>query len=158
MKKTILSIVNWIKKRTLGKPKLAAIALGSLLFATIFEVIVRANDWYRVYPNVDIITHFSWFFSSLLILYVYTELKALDIFEIVLVGHIVWEIGEMLVDKILPQAPHMIDVFFWDGFFDIINGVTGAAVAWGVIMYVQYKRISLPSKPDLKYILKLLEE
>jgi hypothetical protein len=41
---------------------------------------------------------------------------------------VAWELSEEIEERIIPNLPHLLDYFFWDGVFDIIFMVVGGIV------------------------------
>jgi len=104
------------------------------------EVVIRAQNFYMTAPLVDIPSHFlagfamgSWFF----LLFSLKGIKHIRLFTVLFtfLGDGVWEVLEMIDDKITPQPYYLIDPFFWDGFWDIFFTTLGGFI---VLFYIDY--------------------
>lgn len=92
------------------------------------ETIARMYDFYTIYPMYDLLSHFLFGcgFYSILILFRYIKFnqfkKSLKYYFIIA---LIWELLEIIGDKILITSDSMRDFFFWNGFNDIILGLIG---------------------------------
>ena len=125
-----LKALKWLKKKISENPRLATITLVTIVCAFILDASARLLFWYETYPNIDIAIHFGWGVGMSLVLFLFSKLRTRDVFEIMIIGNLLFEFGEMWQDKILPQPAYMKDVFFWDGFFDIVVGLIGVGIGW----------------------------
>lgn len=123
------------------------VLIYSLILGNIYllvEAIARILDWYRVIPWIDIITHFLSGAAIGVFVYWYIQIKKHDerifitLIYVYFIG-IIWEYIEVLEESIwVEKFPHLRDVFLWDGFFDIVFHVLGAAIAISLFKYFKY--------------------
>jgi len=97
------------------------------------ELLFRSYDLYRIFPDVDIISHILAGITIYAIIYwALTKTKAkrknVTALGFALLIAFAWEALEQLEDRIILNTPHMIDYFFWDGVFDIITTMLGAVI------------------------------
>ena len=123
----------WFVRKSREHPRLAALGWSTFILNSAIYWLAVARGWFQTYPSIDIPLHFASCFATIILLIVYIELNGKDAFEILIILNILFEIGEMWQDKILPQPAYMKDLFFWDGFFDIVVGLAGAVVGWSVV-------------------------
>lgn len=117
-------------------------ALSLLIIFLLTELYFRMYNLYKTLPQVDIISHmvvgmtlatgFYWMFSLTMI-----RRKAAAAIIFTLIAAIVWEILETLEEMVIPNAPYLIDHFYWDGFSDIIVTVVSGMVILGIIKTVR---------------------
>jgi len=119
------------------------VGLVVFLFAAILDGTARAIGWYATHTVIDVPIHFAWSMALAIILFLYFELDARDVFEVMIIGNILFEVGEMIHDKIIPQPPHHIDIFFWDGFSDILIGMIGVTVGWIIFQHTIKQPLTL---------------
>jgi len=96
-----------------------------------YEVFVRTYDLYRTVPQVDIMGHFLagialaasffWFTSR----YKIKHFVATIFFGTILVS-LVWEAVEAIQEVFIFNPPYLIDIFFYDGVFDVVMAGIGA--------------------------------
>ncbi|PLW80112.1 hypothetical protein C0585_04320 [Candidatus Woesearchaeota archaeon] len=113
-------------------------SISIIIFLSI-ELISRIRDWYRIFPYIDIFTHLlagiSLFFVAFWIGTVLKDKHKHKLaFFFVVASSIIWEIMETLEEMIVPNPPHLKDIFFWDGFFDIIFAIIGGFIAFSFIL------------------------
>ena len=126
------------RKSALPNNNLFIVALFLFILFLIVEVGLRVYDAYRYVRMVDVPSHF---FAGMAIgtlaywFYALTETKHKRVMSVVVVFiiSILWEIVEILQEKIILNPPYLVDVFFWDGFWDIIVAVAGGIVVFGVL-------------------------
>ncbi|MBU2634518.1 MAG: hypothetical protein KJ674_04715 [Nanoarchaeota archaeon] len=121
-----------MKRYTFPNNDIFIVALIIFIFFLLIEVTLRIYDLYFYFPEVDIPSHFFagmailsgvyWVLSLVRI----KKIKVFSVFYTLLVA-IFWEILETLQELIIENPPHLVDIFFWDGFFDIIITVIGGA-------------------------------
>ncbi len=133
--------MNTTQKHQYRNNNLIIITLSLFIAFLLVELIFRIHDLYRIFPSVDIISHFMsgmattslfyWLFS----LNSRNEIKAiLSTFMIA----IIWEILEELEEMILPNLTYLKDYFFWDGVFDIIFMIIG-----GLVILTIFKKLNI---------------
>src|SRR5688572_27239126 len=72
--------------------------------------------------------HFGWGAVIALAIIIFWRNSAKFVFITVFIWQVLWEIGEMIVDVIKQDPPHMRDYPFPDGTIDTILDLLGAAV------------------------------
>jgi len=132
---------QWVKRRTREMSGLVALGVGSVIFVSVLYYAATTLGWFEPYPHLDIPLHFFICFAGIILLEVYFELGLRDLLEIFIVANLLFEIGEMIQDRIIPQPPAHLDFFFWDGFTDILVGLSGAALGWMVFRYATNRTI-----------------
>src|SRR5262245_41553471 len=100
--------------------------VGLLISACVFEYIVRSRDWFFHYPYVDNVMHFGWGAVIAMAIIVLWRNDVKIVLIAVFCWQVLWEIGEMLVDRINDDPPHMRDYPFPDGTIDTILDLAGA--------------------------------
>ncbi|MFH1211169.1 MAG: hypothetical protein V1645_04630 [archaeon] len=119
----------------------------SIVFLIVFlgsELMFRMYDLYRIFPEVDIISHLlSGMTLGAGIYWIFTlnsvRKKALMAVFFTFVVGVIWEILEMLEEKVVPNPPWLRDYFFYDGAFDILVMVIGSILAIDLIYMLRYK-------------------
>jgi hypothetical protein len=119
----------------------AMILLVTFLF---IEVVIRSYDLYHDMPDVDVLSHFFagmaisagafWVMSLNRI-----RRKKIASVLITFAAAIAWEILETLEDLIVLNPTPLKDIFFWDGFFDIIFTVAGGIFLFIFLHIIQRK-------------------
>lgn len=105
--------------------------IGLLVYAIILEYIVRSRDWFLHYPYIDNLMHFGWGAVISLGIIVFWRNEARFVLIAVAVWQILWEISEIIGDRVLQQPEHMHDHLFPDGLIDTCLDLLGAgAVLW----------------------------
>lgn len=47
---------------------------------------------------------------------------------------VLWEVGEIIEERVRVNPPHLLDPFFWDGVLDLLAALVGAAmVSWPLV-------------------------
>jgi uncharacterized membrane protein YjdF len=113
--------------------------LANFLF---IEVVARSYDLYRVFPNIDIISHFFagmaicsgafWVISLNKI-----RRKKIAAVICVFIATVIWEILETVEEIVIPNSVYFRDIFFWDGFFDIIFTVLGGVFVFAFLYLIK---------------------
>jgi hypothetical protein len=106
------------------------VALVLLAAFLCIEMVIRMYNLYYHEPLVDVPSHF---FAGLAIgaaaawVWSLNEVrhKKLATLGVTLVIAIIWEILETLQELVVENPPYLKDIFFWDGFWDIIVTVLG---------------------------------
>lgn len=120
------------------------IALFSLIFFLFIEVVIRTYALYSSAPLVDIPSHFFAGIALAAGIYWITSLtsiqrkKSVTLF-LTFVGAGIWEVLETLEELVIVNPPLLRDVFFWDGFWDIIITVIGGAFALALFYILKRK-------------------
>ena len=132
---------------------LLIIALVLLIRFILFELGVRIYDLYLHLPPVDIPSHFLAGLAIAAGTYWITSLNRIRHKRSVVVGATfvvacIWEALETLDDMIANDPPHLQDLFFWDGFVDIIVTTLGGA-ALLLLIYLIRKRSNVLDGVDL---------
>jgi len=105
-------------------PLLAAL----FAWACAFEYIVRSRDWFLHYPWVDNFMHFGWGMVIALAIIVFWRNNARLVLTLVFTWQVLWEISEVIGDRVLQQPPHMQDNLWPDGAKDTAIDLLGALV------------------------------
>jgi len=123
------------------------LALIFLIIFLLLELILRIYNLYFHEPLVDVPSHFfagiaisagaTWIVSLVNI-----RRKKLFSVLVTLAVAIVWEVLEILEEMVVENPPHLQDVFFWDGFFDIMVTVFGG-IFFIIILFVIRKTTNL---------------
>lgn len=121
------------------------LALATLLLWLLFlgvEVTARLEELYRTHPPVDLLIHFlsGWALAGTWILFVRwrkgpvsrSRLRVIGVLGTLAVS-VLWEIGEMVEERIRVNPPHLLDPFFWDGVTDLLVALVGAGMAVSVL-------------------------
>lgn len=122
--------------------ELFSIASISMILFLSIELFSRIQNLYEVFPYIDIITHFLAGLSLFLMAYWLANImrdrykKRLS-FLFVFISSVIWEIVETIEEMLVVNPPHLKDIFFWDGFFDIFWALVGAGI--GVMYISRYK-------------------
>jgi hypothetical protein len=123
---------------------IALILLATFLF---IEVVARSYELYRVFPDVDVISHFfagmaisagSFWVMSL------NSIRRKKIASIIctFIVAVIWEILETLEETVIQNSVYLRDIFFWDGFFDIFFTVLGGIFVFA-FLYIIKRRTNL---------------
>lgn len=108
-------------------PLLAALAA----WACVFEYIVRSRDWFRFYPWVDNIMHVGWGAVIALAIIVFWRNNVRFVLIAIVVWQILWELSEIIGDRVLKQEAYLHDHLWPDGAIDTCMDLLGAlAVLW----------------------------
>ncbi len=124
--------------------------IAGLLCAVVFlgwETIVRTWDLYRRAPLVDLPGHFLagcattalafWFFQRRRSRRNRTDKPyALAIWVSVAIA-LAWEGVETIQEILWPDPEHLRDVFWWDGFTDVIAATVGAACVFPILRWLR---------------------
>ncbi len=120
------------------------VALVFLVVFLLSELILRMYDLYFHEPLVDVPSHF---FAGMAVaagaLWVATlnrYRRPRSVAVLVTFGvSVIWEVLETMQELVIENPPHLQDIFFWDGFFDIIVTVLGGAFSFLFIAVVKKK-------------------
>jgi hypothetical protein len=117
-------------------------ALISLILFLSVELFLRIYNLYITVPWVDIPSHFTagiaiasiifWILST-------AQIHKKKVFTVLFtfVAAAIWELLETLEEMVIENPPWMKDIFFWDGFWDIIVAIIGSLVALSVIKHLK---------------------
>ncbi|MBR9691593.1 hypothetical protein GOV06_02305 [Candidatus Woesearchaeota archaeon] len=121
-------------------------ALISLIIFLMMELFVRSFNLYKHLPFVDIPSHF--FAGIALFIGIYWVLSLTAIIRkktwailLTFIASIFWEILETLEDLVLPNPSYLKDIFFWDGFWDIIVAIIGGLFGIGILYALKYRTL-----------------
>jgi hypothetical protein len=127
----------------MDRKDLLILALIQTIAFLLAELFFRANDLYLHAPWIDNISHllagiaiFSLSYWSVYRLKKESR-RTLAVF-ISLLAAIAWELLEMIEEMIIQNPPHLVDIFVWDGFTDIVVTLSGAAIC-----ALAYRRLRL---------------
>lgn len=124
--------------------------IAALLCAVVFlawETIVRTWDLYRTAPLVDLPGHFLAGCATSALAYWYFQRRrsrrnrtdkpyAIAIWVSVAVAFI-WEGIETVQEKLWPDPAYLRDVFWWDGFGDVVAATVGAVCIFPILRLLQ---------------------
>ncbi len=125
---------------------LIAALLGVVVFLS-WETTVRTWDLYRTAPLVDIPGHFLAGMAATAISYWVLQrwrsrrnrtdrpYKLAVLASIVIA--LLWEAIEMVQEVVAPDPAHLRDVFWWDGFGDVVASTVGALVVFPLLRLLQ---------------------
>ena len=115
-------------------------ALMALVVFLGVELFIRIYNLYKYIPLVDVPSHIfagialgTGFYWILSLNQVYRKQFTTVLFTFI--GAVVWEALETLEQLVIENPPWMVDVFFWDGFWDIIITVIGGYIGLAVVNY-----------------------
>ncbi len=129
---------------TLPNNNLFIVALLSTIIFLLVEVTLRIYDLYRTAPWVDIPSHFT-AGAALGIIFLWivslsgAKHKKSAVLFFVLAAGLLWEVMEILQEMVFYNPPYLKDYFFWDGFFDVIVNILGAALTIFIIYVIKEK-------------------
>lgn len=114
-------------------------ALVSWIWFLLFELFLRIYSLYRQAPLVDVPSHLFAgiaIFASAIWYFSLTSVWNKRFYSLVVVAAVAvgWEIFEKLQELVVYNPPHLVDVFFWDGFADIIVTFLGGLVGLGLLL------------------------
>jgi len=126
--------------------KLFITALTLLIAFLAAELMFRMFDLYRIFPAVDIISHFlSGMTLAVAIYWILTltkvKRKALTAIIYTFFASIIWEILETLEEMVIPNPPYLSDYLIWDGVFDITVAVFAGLVALDLLYILNKKKL-----------------
>jgi len=99
-----------------------------LIYAIVLEYTVRSRDWFYWYPYIDNLMHIGWGAVISLGIIVLWRNDVRFVIVAVVIWQVLWEISEMVVDRIKDDPPHMRDYPFPDGAIDTCMDLLGAAI------------------------------
>ncbi|MFH1682997.1 MAG: hypothetical protein ABIA37_04330 [Candidatus Woesearchaeota archaeon] len=121
--------------------------IAAMIFLTwflLFELMSRIYNLYKTFVYVDIPSHF--FAGIAIFTCIYwtlslTKVKHKRFMSVffTLVAALVWEAMETLEEWIIENPEYLKDVFFWDGFFDVIFTVAGGIFAINLLYFLKNK-------------------
>lgn len=119
---------NCIKK-TKNRTTLALILVLPFI---LMEWYMRANGLYATMPYLDKPVHFLFGVGVAGIVYlIYSkEHNPRLVLWWAFILSMIWEMMEIIGDQVIPQSAGMTDLFFFDGFFDIVVSVIGAYLTY----------------------------
>jgi hypothetical protein len=117
----------------------------TLVFVAVFllgELVLRIYDLYRHEPLVDVPSHF---FAGIAICLAALHVMTLTSSRwrkrasvlITLAAAVFWEILETLEELVVENPPYLRDIFFWDGFWDIIVTTLGGLFALVILAVIR---------------------
>jgi hypothetical protein len=99
-----------------------------LIYAIVLEYTVRTRDWFYWYPYIDNLMHVGWGAVIALAIIVFWRNNVRFVLIAVVIWQVLWEISEMVVDRIKDDPPHMRDYPFPDGLIDTCMDLIGAII------------------------------
>ncbi len=120
--------------------------LGAIVFLS-WETVIRTWDLYRTAPIVDLPGHFLsglattalayWFLLWLRTRRGLTGKPHHGAILISLAVALAWEGIEGIQEMIAPDPAYLRDVFFWDGFFDVVAALAGSLVVFPLLRWLR---------------------
>ncbi|MFH1510605.1 MAG: hypothetical protein ABIF10_02850 [Candidatus Woesearchaeota archaeon] len=131
-----------LKRCSCPNNSLFVFALVSWIWFLCFELFLRIYSLYRHAPLVDVPSHFFAgiaIFASALWYFSLTSVwnKRAWSFVVVLAAALLWEIFEKLQELVVYNPPFLVDVFFWDGFGDVLVTLTGGLAGLGILLFIK---------------------
>lgn len=118
--------------------------VGAVVFLS-WETVVRTWDLYRTAPHVDLPGHFLsgmaatalgyWFLVWMRARRGLTGKPYAGAIVISLIIALAWEGIEAIQEVVAPDPPHLRDVFWWDGFFDVVAAMAGSFVVFPLLRW-----------------------
>lgn len=130
-----------MKYVTLSLHKLYFI-VGSISIFLGIETIARMYNWYQLFPKYDLLSHFLFGLSWYGIYFLWKQkdkqkLSKKGFFDRAFLSYIgvalFWEFLEKIGDTILFNTDYLMDIFFWDGFYDVVVGLIGLLFAYYIL-------------------------
>ena len=116
--------------------------MGFLILLLLGEVCIRTYNLYYYLPSIDIVSHFIaglWLgcFFYWLVYYWHISKRLTSFFVLLgtLISTLAWEGIETLQELVIYNPPHLVDIFWWDGFFDVIVALISASI----LLFVVYR-------------------
>jgi hypothetical protein len=137
--KTVLFILTILFILLIYKLRNADIDTKIALYLSVPYILVEGSarlfELYRIFPHIDVPSHF--FFgvgATALLILMYKKSYKFSLAVILSIG-IIWEMSEIVFDRIFPDFPNWYkDIFFWDGFWDITVKVLGSIIVGYVLI------------------------
>ncbi|PIN73579.1 hypothetical protein COV20_05135 [Candidatus Woesearchaeota archaeon CG10_big_fil_rev_8_21_14_0_10_45_16] len=133
-KQSIRRIKGAVNRCQCPNNRLFIIALLTFIAYLLLEVTIRIYNLYRLVPVVDVPSHLVggaalgcgifWIVSLNQV-----KQKGIFTFFLAIVGAFIWELFETLQELIFYNPPYLIDIFWWDGFWDVVVTILGAILA-----------------------------
>lgn len=110
---------------------------GAVALFLVLEGCIRLFDWYRTAPWVDLPSHFLSGAAVTALVYRWlAKGPERSRRRRAMAGNLIvafaWEGLEKLDEVFTPDPPHLRDVFFWDGFWDVVLALIGGLVWLGI--------------------------
>src|SRR5688572_15682551 len=99
-----------------------------LAYALVLEYTVRSRDWFYWYPYIDNLMHVGWGAVIALSIIVLWRNDAKFVVVAIVIWQIIWEISEIIGDRLLNQPVHMHDHLWPDGAIDTCMDLIGACI------------------------------
>ena len=129
--------------------ELLILALISFIIFVLLEVCSRTYDLFYYFSNIDIPLHilsgfaimigFLWVLNFPGFRAISTEKKRIIAAVSTFIISILWELVEILQELFFTDPDYLKDVFFWDGFFDVLFSIVGAIVAVLILRLLKNK-------------------
>jgi hypothetical protein len=107
--------------------------IALLVYAIVLEYTVRSRDWFYWYPYIDNLMHAGWGAALALAIIVFWRNNVRLVLIAVFCWQVVWEIGEIVMDNVNNDPPHMRDYPFPDGLIDTCMDDSKLSKTRGVI-------------------------
>ncbi len=129
--------------------------LAMFVLLLVIDDLVRTFNVFFYWPPIDIPIHlisgmavsaaFFWLFGF------YDNIKNRKILSLFasFLTFVLWEIVEDIQEFFFVNPPHMLDYFFWDGFFDILWSFAGSIFVFWVLSAVRKKTSLLYHEKDI---------
>ena len=139
-KEALEKVINSYREQSL-----LSTALLFWVITLVVEVTIRIYDLYRIAPDVDILSHLlggvamaaSLFWLSDKIKFSHYRFAA--IIGTIFIS-LLWEVAETVQEWFIYNPPHMLDVFIWDGFFDVVIATVGAIIFVLIRKNIEHKK------------------
>jgi uncharacterized membrane protein YjdF len=118
--------------------------IAALLLWVVFlfhETTVRSWDLYRRLPIVDVPGHFLAGMATTALLYWILKRRRTrsphrTAIIVAFLLALLWEATERLQEVVSPDPRWLRDVFWWDGFFDVVAAVVGSLVVFPLLRWL----------------------
>lgn len=134
------------KSNNIRSRLLIAALLGAVVFLA-WETAVRTWDLYRTAPLVDLPGHFLAGVASTALAYWFFQRRrsranrtdkpyVLAVLASIVIA-LLWEGIEKVQEVVAPDPAHLRDVFWWDGFTDVIASTVGAVLVFPILRWLR---------------------
>ena len=110
----------------------------------VINVVSYAFKLFIIFPPIDIAVHMISGATLAAIGFFILDKKPRLVLPATFLLLLLWEALEMAGDRLFPQFSNCAylfchaDVFFWDGFFDVLFGIAAAGIV--TIIFLKYKK------------------
>ncbi len=123
------------------RSRLLIAALLLLVLFLFYETTIRSWDLYRTLPIVDLPGHFLAGMAATALAYWVLKRRRTRsphraAIVVAFVVALAWEATELLQERVSPDPRWLRDVFWWDGFFDVVAAVVGSLVVFPLLRWL----------------------